>query len=208
MTQYATKIYRFFETLDDSVTSVTLRAGMDRRSEQTIEKWAPPFEPENIADIVDETMQSEQQGRLIAYCQSKQVKSISFSNLHTIAQSETALLVDGILRMAEEQRRFVATITDSFQVMHETIQETIMKERTHHEEVAELQLAVALAEKEQEQEEKSTVQSAIEMFGTVLQAKNGQKLDIKKYLLDNPDIVDTLLKDDDIVTLVTEKMLK
>lgn len=208
MTQYATKIYRFFETLDENVTSVTLRAGMDRRSEQTIEKWAPPFEPENIADIVDETMQSEQQGRLIAYCQSKQVKSISFSNLHTIAQSETALLVDGILRMAEEQRRFVATITDSFQVMHETIQETIMKERTHHEEVAELQLAVALAEKEQEQEEKSTVQSAIEMFGTVLQAKNGQKLDIKKYLLDNPDIVDTLLKDDDIVTLVTEKMLK
>lgn len=208
MTQYATKIYRFFETLDENVTSVTLRAGMDRRSEQTIEKWAPPFEPENIADIVDETMQSEQQGRLIAYCQSKQVKSISFSNLHTIAQSETALLVDGILRMAEEQRRFVATITDSFQVMHETIQETIMKERTHHEEVAELQLAVALAEKEQEQEEKSTVQSAIEMFGTVLQAKNGQKLDIKKYLLDNPDIVDSLLKDDDIVTLVTEKMLK
>ena len=208
MTQYATKIYRFFETLDENVTSVTLRAGMDRRSEQTIEKWAPPFEPENIADIVDETMQSEQQGRLIAYCQSKQIKSISFSNLHTIAQSETALLVDGILRMAEEQRRFVATITDSFQVMHETIQETIMKERTHHEEVAELQLAVALAEKEQEQEEKSTVQSAIEMFGTVLQAKNGQKLDIKKYLLDNPDIVDTLLKDDDIVTLVTDKMIK
>jgi len=208
MTQYATKIYRFFETLDENVTSVTLRAGMDRRSEQTIEKWAPPFEPENIADIVDETMQSEQQGRLIAYCQSKQIKSISFSNLHTIAQSETALLVDGILRMAEEQRRFVATITDSFQVMHETIQETIMKERTHHEEVAELQLAVALAEKEQEQEDKSTVQSAIEMFGTVLQAKNGQKLDIKKYLLDNPDIVDTLLKDDDIVTLVTDKMIK
>lgn len=208
MSQYATKIYRFFETLDENVTSVTLRAGMDRRSEQTIEKWAPPYEPENIADIIDETMQSEQQGRLIAYAQSKQVKSISFSNLHTIAQSETALLVDGILRMAEEQRRFVATITDSFQVMHETIQETIMKERTHHEEVAELQLAVALAEKEQEQEEKSTVQSAIEMFGTVLQAKNGQKLDIKKYLLENPDIVDSLLKDDDIVTLVTEKMLK
>lgn len=208
MSQYATKIYRFFETLDENVTVVTLRAGMDRRSEQTIEKWMPPFEPENIADIIDETMQSEQQGRLIAYCQSKQIKSISFSNLHTIAQSETALLVDGILRMAEEQRRFVATITDSFQVMHETIQETIMKERMHHEEISELQLAVALAEKEQEQEDKSTVQSAIEMFGTVLQAKNGQKLDIKKYLLDNPEIVDTLLKDDDIVTLVTEKMLK
>lgn len=206
------KIERWLEKLPEGVESIILRAGEDRRQETILERWNPDDVP-NILDEALELMEEEVQGRLIAYGEKgKQLRSITIRNdIQTNTQTETGLLVEGILRMAEEQRRFVATITDSFQVMHETIQDALYKERDHQEEITELQLALALEQADNESNEPSTTDKALGVISQVLQAKAspGDPVQVAKdMVLNNPEIIDSLLDDESIVDLVTKKIMK
>ena len=144
------KILRWLERLPENTSTLVLRAGESRNDEAIIEKWSIPIEDvDDILDTIEDTMTEEYTGRLIAYNErAKQLRSVSVRGVPTVQQntSETAALIDGILRMAEEQRRFVATITDSFQTMHETIQDALFVEREHHEEMADAQLALAMSQ--------------------------------------------------------------
>ena len=105
--------------------------------------------------------------------------------------------------MAEEQRRFVATITDSFQTMHETIQDALFVEREHHEEMADAQLALAMSQIDSEQNKESTIDKALAMVAQAMQSKN---INIKDMILQNPDIIDEFLNDEQIIDIVTKKM--
>jgi len=202
-----TKILRWLERLPENTSTLVLRAGESRTDEAIIEKWSIPIEDvDDILDTIEDTMQEEYTGRLIAYNErAKQLRSVSVRGVPTVQQntSETGALIDGILRMAEEQRRFVATITDSFQTMHETIQDALFVEREHHEEMADAQLALAMSQIDSEQNKESTIDKALGMVAQAMQSKN---INLKDMILQNPDIIDEFLNDEQIIEIVTRKM--
>jgi len=202
-----TKILRWLERLPENTSTLVLRAGESRTDEAIIEKWTIPIEDvDDILDTIEDTMNEEYTGRLIAYNErAKQLRSVSVRGVPTVQQntSETGALIDGILRMAEEQRRFVATITDSFQTMHETIQDALFVEREHHEEMADAQLALAMSQIDSEQNKESTIDKALGMVAQAMQSKN---INIKDMILQNPDIIDEFLNDEQIIEIVTRKM--
>lgn len=203
------KIERWLERLPEHTTSIVLRAGDDRRTETIIERWTP----DDLQSIIDETMdlmQDEIQGRLIAYGEKgKQLRSVTIRTEYKPDNlSETEALVDGLLRMADEQRRFLATITDSFTVMHETIQDSILKERDTQEEIADLQVALAMEQLQSANNEPTTADKALGIFSQVLQQKQGNPVQMAKDLVSsNPEIIDALLEDESIIDLVTQKIV-
>lgn len=203
------KIERWLEKLPEHTTHIILRAGDDRRSETILERW----EPNNLACIVDESlelMQDEHQGRLIAYGEKgRQLRSVTIRNelQEGQPQSDTAILVEGLLRMADEQRRFLATITDTFETMHETVRECMHQEQDTRDEISDLQVALAMEQIQNATDEPSTADKALNIFAQVLQQQGKKAAEsARDMVLNNPEIIDELLNDADIVSMVVEKM--
>jgi hypothetical protein len=204
------KIQRWIEKLPEETTHIILRAGDDRRTETILERW----QPDDVANILDESlelMQDEIQGRLIAYGEKgKQLRSVSIRNdfQDSHPQTDTAILVEGLLRMADEQRRFLATITDTFETMHETVRECMHTEQDTREELSDLQVALAMEQLQNESNEPSTADKALSIFAQVLQSQ-GKKAaqSAKDMVLNNPEIIDELLNDETIVNMVTSKIM-
>ena len=203
------KIERWLEKLPEHTTHIILRAGDDRRSETILERW----EPDNLACIVDEClelMQDEHQGRLIAYGdKGRQLRSVTIRNelKEGQPQSDTAILVEGLLRMADEQRRFLATITDTFETMHETVRECMHQEQDTREEISDLQVALAMEQIQNSNDAPSTADKALNIFAQVLQQQGKKAAEsARDMVLNNPEIIDELLNDADIVSMVVEKM--
>lgn len=203
------KITRWVERLPETVSHVVLRAGEDRRSETILDRW----EHDNLNNIVDESldlMEDETQGRLIAYSdKGKQLRSVTIRNdVEHQAMSDTGLLVEGLLRMADEQRRFLATITDTFETMHETVRECMHTEQDTREELSDLQVALAMEQLQNASDEPSTADKALSIFAQVLQ-NQGKKAaqSAKDMVLNNPEIIDELLNDETIVSMVTAKIM-
>jgi hypothetical protein len=204
------KIQRWLEKLPEETTHIILRAGDDRRTETILERW----QPDDVANILDESlelMQDEIQGRLIAYGEKgKQLRSVSIRNdfQDSHPQTDTAILVEGLLRMADEQRRFLATITDTFETMHETVRECMHTEQDTREELSDLQVALAMEQLQNESNEPSTADKALSIFAQVLQSQ-GKKAaqSAKDMVLNNPEIIDELLNDETIVNMVTSKIM-
>lgn len=203
------KISRWLERLPEDTRTIVLRAGDSRNEESIIEKWTTPLDDvDDVIDVVEETMSEEVQGRLISYNdRAKQLRSVSVRGVPVQPQtsSETGMLVEGILRMAEEQRRFVATITDSFQTMHETIQDALYVEREHHEEMADAQLALAMSQMDAENNQESTMDKAMGIIAQAIQNKSGN-VDIKSMILNNPDMIDAFLDDEEIINVIMSKI--
>jgi hypothetical protein len=205
------KIERWLEKLPEGTTSIVLRAGETRQTETILERW----EADNIAAIVDEAidlMEDEIQGRLIAYGdKGRQLRSVTIRNDNpsgVASTSDTAILVEGLLRMADEQRRFLATITDTFETMHETVRECMHTERDTQEEIGDLQIALAMAQMEQETQQQSTADKALGIFSQVLQQKAGGDAvqTAKDLITSNPDLIDSLLADEAVVEMVMQKI--
>jgi hypothetical protein len=203
------KIERWLEKLPEGATSIVLRAGDTRQTETILERW----EPDNIAAILDECidlMEDEIQGRLIAYGEKgRQLRSITIRNDQNPSQSatDTQILVEGLLRMADEQRRFLSTITDTFETMHETVRECMHTERDTQEEIGDLQIALAMAQMEQETQQQSTADRALGIFSQVLQQKTVDSVkQAKDLLFNNPELIDDLLNDESVVEMVLKKI--
>jgi hypothetical protein len=203
------KIERWLEKLPEGATSIVLRAGDTRQTETILERW----EPDNIAAILDECidlMEDEIQGRLIAYGEKgRQLRSITIRNDQNPSQSatDTQILVEGLLRMADEQRRFLSTITDTFETMHETVRECMHTERDTQEEIGDLQIALAMAQMEQETQQQSTADRALGIFSQVLQQKTADSVkQAKDLLFNNPELIDDLLNDETVVEMVLKKI--
>lgn len=204
------KIQRWLEKLPEETTHIILRAGDDRRTETILERW----QPDDVANILDESlelMQDEIQGRLIAYGEKgKQLRSVSIRNdfQDSHPQTDTAILVEGLLRMADEQRRFLATITDTFETMHETVRECMHTEQDTREEISDLQVALAMEQLQNESNEPSTADKALSIFAQVLQSQGKKAAEsARDMVLNNPEIIDELLNDETIVNMVTSKIM-
>ena len=203
------KIERWLEKLPEQTTSIVLRAGETRQTETIVERW----DTDNVGAILDECidlMEDEPQGRLIAYGdKGRQLRSITLRHDIQTGSSltDTGLLVEGLLRMADEQRRFLATITDTFETMHETVRECMHTERDTQEELGDLQVALAMAQIEQESQQESTADKALGIFAQVLQkGATSATQSARDLLKSNPEIIDELLQDESIVDLVVAKM--
>jgi hypothetical protein len=206
------RITRWIERLPETTTTLTLRAGDDRRNEDIIEKWAVPIDDiDDIIDTVSETMAEELTGRLIAYdTKGIQKRSMSVRGSQPTREtttSEVGMLVEGLIRMSEEQRRFLATITDSFQTMHDTIQDAIFQEREHHEEMADAQLALALSENESQKDSVSTTDRALGLIAQAIQSKTHIDIDDVANNLSDEQI-EALMQNEKIVTKVMDFLQK
>ena len=204
------RLNRWIENLPEDANSITFRAGESRREEDIIQKWVvSDMELDDLIDVVEDTMTVEHTGRVIAYnSKSKQIRSMNVRGQPKPKEtSDVGLLVEGLIRMSEEQRRFLATMSDSFQTMHDTIQDCIFQERQHHEDVADAQLAIAINEHENTRDQVSTTDRALGLLAQVVQQKAGN-VDIKSIVMDNPEIIDELLQDETIVSMVLDKAMK
>ena len=109
--------------------------------------------------------------------------------------------------MADEQRRFLATITDTFETMHETVRECMHQEQDTREEISDLQVALAMEQIQNSTDAPSTADKALNIFAQVLQQQGKKAAEsARDMVLNNPEIIDELLNDDDIVSMVVEKM--
>lgn len=197
---------------EDFVARIVFRAGDTRATESTKCEFrrTGDFDPIAIWETIRIELEDEIQGRVLAYnTNHRQVRSITLrnDNIPTSDGDTVGKLTDCLVTMANQQTRFLGAITDSFETMHETIQSMMYKEREMHEDIAVHQAALMLQEQEQQNSEPSTMEKALNIIAQTLQSKQG-KFDIKSYITQNPDILDSLVADEDIITLVMEKMTK
>lgn len=154
-----------------------------------------------------------QYARVIAYDEKgRQIKSVSLK--HDPKQDESASLVDGMLAMAAEMRRFVATINTTLEAREETLQHIIDQLMiAKHAEIESHAASIALDLELQKQEEMQGTDSkerALALAEHVVSQMMGAKLNpssLKDLIMSSPEIVDELLKDKDVVELVGAKFL-
>jgi len=200
------------DTHDDYVMRIVFRAG-DTRAHETTKcefRREHDFDPHQMWDTISMELDDEIQGRVIAYnAKHRQVRSLTLRNDNIpITDNDTvSKLTDCLVTMANQQTRFLGAITDSFETMHETIQSMMYKEREMHEDIAVHQAALMHLEHEQQNNEPSTMDKALSIIAQTMQAKQGQ-FDIKSYITQNPEVLDSLVSDEDIITLVMDKISK
>ena len=73
--------------------------------------------------------------------------------------------------------------------------------------MADAQLAIAINEHESTRDQVSTTDRALGLLAQVVQQK-ANNIDIKSVVMENPEIIDELLKDEAIVSMVLDKAMK
>ena len=151
--------------------------------------------------------------RCIAYDEKgRQIKSLSLK--HNVKSDEQSSLVDGVLMMAAEMRRFVAVINTTLEQRENTLQHVIDQLLVaKYSEIESHAASIALDMELQKQEELSGVDAkdralgiAEQMVGAMMAQKFSPEA-IKELVLADPTIIDNLLQDDAVVGLVGEKFL-
>ncbi len=152
--------------------------------------------------------------RLIAYDEkSSQLKSLSIQHQHKI--DEQSSLVDGVLAMAGEMRRFVSVINTTLEQRENTLQHVIDQLMiAKHSEIESHAASIALDMELQKQEEihgADSKERALSLAEAVVGQMMGSKLtpaSIKDLILGNPELIDSLLEDDQVVAAVGAKFMK
>jgi len=172
----------------------------------------------NVDEVEDALLLSgftdeKNHARLIAYDEKgRQIKSLSLK--HNVKHDENSNLVDGVLMMAAEMRRFVAVINNTLEQRENTLQHVIDQLLiAKYAEIESHAASIALDMELQKQEELQGVDSkeralsmAEQLIGSMVQSKLSPST-IKDLVIDNPTIIDELLESDEIVNLVTEKFI-
>ncbi|MAB40262.1 MAG: hypothetical protein CL525_14360 [Aequorivita sp.] len=80
-------------------------------------------------------------------------------------------------------------------------------EQDTREELSDLQVALAMEQLQNESDEPSTADKALNIFAQVLNQKTtGAVQSARDMVLNNPSIIDELLNDEEIVSMVAEKL--
>ena len=142
-----------------------------------------------------------------------QIKSLSLK--HNIKSDEQSSLVDGVLMMAAEMRRFVAVINTTLEQRENTLQHVIDQLLVaKYSEIESHAASIALdmeLQKQEELEGSSAKERALGIAEQMVGAMMAQKFSpeaIKELVLADPTIIDNLLQDETVVSLVGEKFLK
>lgn len=219
------KIERWLEQLVDVTPhKLVLRAGDQRQSLSIIGRYeiiiddgmiiAPTIEELEDCLSMSGYGDEKQFARIIAYDEKgRQIKSLSLKQEK--AHDDQASLVDGILAMAGEMRRFVATINHTLEAREETLTHIIDQLMvSRHAEIESNAAALALDMELQQAEQNHGSDHKERALGlaesVVSQMVGASQLtpeSIKSLLMSSPEIIDNLLEDDDIVNIVGAKFM-
>lgn len=212
------------ESLPETACKLSIRIGAKRAQLSHVQSLQYIPAEQEIIDSLDEYGFGTEYGyaRLVWQDEKgRQVKTHSMSTELESDGSETGtikVLVNGLLEMAAEQRRFLSTLNSTLQQRENTLTsvlETLMMSR---EEVLEerltaaaLDLALQDAEKESEMDWKGRTMDTIAGLGMQYFADKAGTITpevLKHAMASNPDIVNDMLNDEDIVSVISQKIVE
>ena len=212
------------ETLPENITKLSLKIGSKRTQLGHIQSFAYIPSEMEIMDALNNYGYGIDYKYARLVWQDEKGKQIKTYNLNCQLKEDEdnsntiKILVDGLLEMAAEQRRFLGTLNATLQQRENTLTsvlETLMESR---EEVLEertnalaLDLALQDAEKEDAMDYKGRALETLSQLGEAFINKQAASVSpdmLKTAMASNPDIVDSMLEDEEFVSMVTEKLLK
>ena len=212
-----TKIINWIDSLPPTACRIVLRAGESRKAENQVSEWTEWQGGVSIEHDITDQRQGFTTARLIAYDdKSKQIRATNLPDKQVQStESDTGLLVQGILSMAGEMRRFQSVITSTLEKREDTLSDMIDHLMTAREErmqsdmhTMSLQMELSKAEETQDHDIKSRAVEAIEGLATsYLESKmKPQQITleiIKTAILESPELIRQAMADPDIMNLLT-----
>ena len=210
------------ETLPENASKLSIKIGAKRTQLAHVHSFLYIPTEQEILDAMEEYGYGIDYGyaRLIWNDdKGRQVKTYSLSTeLQNDDTSGTIqVLVNGLLEMAAEQRRFLGTLNATLQQRENTLTsvlETLMESREELmvERSTALALDIALqdAEKEGDMDYKGRALETLSQLGEAFIASKTATITpdiLKRAMNDNPEIVSTMLEDDEFVSIVSERLL-
>lgn len=211
------------ETLPETASKLSIKIGAKRTQLAHVHsfQYIPP--EQEILDALEEYGYGVDYGyaRLIWNDEKgRQVKTYSLST--ELENDDTngtiQILVNGLLEMAAEQRRFLGTLNATLQQRENTLTSVLDTLMMSREEVLEermnavaLDLALQDAEKESEMDWKGRTLDTVAGLGMQYMATQAGTItpEILKYAMStNPDIVDDMLQDEEIVSTISQKIVQ
>lgn len=211
------------ETLPENASKLSLKVGAKRTKLSHVHS----FQYIPAEDEILDTLESYGYGIDYRYARlvwndekGRQVKTFSFSTeLDEDEDNSTVkVLVNGLLEMAAEQRRFLSTLNATLQQRENTLtnvletlmesREEVMEERTN---ALALDLALQDAEKETNLDYKGRALETLSQLGEVFIASKTGAITpdmLKQAMATNPDIVDDMLNDEEFVQVVSQKIVE
>jgi hypothetical protein len=215
------EFYEKLASLPEEASKLVLSIGNNRQRLRTVRRWEYiPEEGELLDELEDQGFGLDYQyARLIVRDEKgRQIRSLSFKEAlekeeESKTESHISTLVNGILSMASEQRRFLATLNTTLQQREAMMSSIIDKLMESREEVMQERtnaLALDLALQDSEKENAFNYKErALETLATLgQQYLSNQRFnvqDIKKMLIANPEILDAMMEDEEVWSLLTSK---
>ena len=215
------EFYEKMASLPEEASKLVLSIGNNRQRLRTVRRWEYiPEEGELLDELEDQGFGLDYQyARLIVRDEKgRQIRSLSFKEAlekeeESKTESHISTLVNGILSMASEQRRFLATLNTTLQQREAMMSSIIDKLMESREEVMQERtnaLALDLALQDSEKENAFNYKErALETLATLgQQYLSNQRFnvqDIKKMLIANPEILDAMMEDEEVWSLLTSK---
>lgn len=213
------KIELFLNRLPENVNGLILRVGNNRNSEEICGRFNFPVEDnsELITEILDSLPEQGVKFRLLGMENGKQVKGLTInptSNNQDITDPIQAL-TKGFLDMSYQVERILSTANSTIEHQQDTIEYLVDSLVQTKEENQENQLAIGLLEMEKNQLEQIQGQSAKEKAldlaeKTLATMMTPQKITpqmLKDVIKKNPQILEEFLKDEEFVSLISDKLL-
>jgi len=216
------KIEHWISKLDPNVTHVQVKAGEKRNSLSQV-ATVQVIETDNIIDELENIsfFDGGLYVRLMAYVDRKYNKGLSLSAIETSIDnqnSDTAVLVDGLLAMTGEIRRFMATITSTLEKREETLSDVIEHLMEAREERMDSEMTAMSLDMElqavQEAAGSSAKDKAIDVLSNTANewiALQQRKQEITpenviNWIKNDPNFIQQAMKDEEIVSKVLQQM--
>ena len=209
------------EKLPETACKLSVRLGSQRTRLTQVHSFGMLPTEEEILDCLEDYGYGTEYGyaRLIWQNEKGQaVRSVSLSKplIEEDGQSTVKVLVDGLLDMAAEQRRFLSTLNETLQQRENTLSVVLEKLMDSREEVMEertqaLALDLALQESEKESQfnyKERALETLTHLGETFIQSKNQLTPDkVKSLMLQHPELIDALVQDEEVVNLIGSRIM-
>ena len=209
------------EQLPDSASSLAIKVGSQRTRLTQVHCFNRLPSEEEILDCLEDYGYGTEYGFARLVWKSEKgtnVKSVSLSESIKDEEESSTIkaLVDGLLDMAAEQRRFVSTMNSTVESLTGALTQSREKNLELQEQVVEersttlaLDLALQDAEKEGELNYK---ERALETISQGIQAYVANKTamtpaGLKNLMLEHPGLIDELVKDEEVVSLISQRIM-
>jgi len=211
------------ETLPETACKLSIRIGAKRAQLSHVQSLQYIPAEQEIIDALDEYGYGVDYGYARLVWQDDKGRQVKTYSLSTELESDDTngtiqVLVNGLLEMAAEQRRFLGTLNATLQQRENTLTSVLDTLMMSREEVLEerltaaaLDLALQDAEKESDMDWKGRTMDTIAGLGMQYFATQAGTITpeiLKHAMASNPDIVNDMLDDEDIVSVISQKIVE